>query len=111
MFLKASNNDSDLIRQITRLGEVDLLVLTGVFVSKEAPVDLLVVGELDSEKLRKVLSENPKEGKEIRFTAMNKRDFLYRLECKDKFIHDLVTDDKVIVAVNKLKKELEKERA
>ncbi|MBI5421740.1 hypothetical protein HZA44_01250 [Candidatus Peregrinibacteria bacterium] len=111
MFLKASNNDSELIRQITRLGEVDLLILTGVFVGKEAAVDLLAVGELDSEKLRKVLSENPKDGKEIRFTAMNKRDFLYRLECKDKFIHDLVTDDKVIVAVNKLKKELEKERA
>lgn len=111
MFLKASNNDSELIRQITRLGEVDLLILTGVFVNREAPVDLLAVGELDSEKLRKVLSENPKDGKEIRFTAMNKRDFLYRLECKDKFIHDLVTDDKVIVAVNKLKKELEKERA
>lgn len=111
MFLKASNNDSELIRQITRLGEVDLLILTGVFVGKEAPVDLLAVGELDSEKLRKILSENPKDGKEIRFTAMNKRDFLYRMEMKDKFIHDLVTDDKVIVAVNKLKKELEKERA
>ena len=42
---------------------------------------------------------------------MNKRDFLYRLEMKDKFIHELITDEKVIVAVNKLKKELEKVKA
>jgi hypothetical protein len=111
MFLKASNNDSELIRQIARLGEVDLLILTGMFVGKEAPVDLLVVGELNAESLRKVLSENAKDGKEIRFTAMNRRDFLYRLEMKDKFIHDLIADEKVIVAVNKLKKELEKVKA
>ena len=111
MFLKASNNDSELIRQITKLGEVDLLILTGSFLGKEAPVDLLVVGELNGDSLRKILSENAKDGKEIRFTAMNTRDFLYRLEMKDKFIHDLISDDKAIVAVNKLKKELEKMRA
>jgi len=111
MFLKANNNDSELIHQITHLGEVDLLILTGMFLGKEAPVDLLVVGEINAESLRKVLSENAKDGKEIRFTAMNKRDFLYRLEMKDKFIHELITDEKVIVAVNKLKKELEKVKA
>ena len=111
LFLKANNNDSELIRQITKLGEIEVLLLTGIFVNKEAPVDLLVVGELNSEALRKVLSENSKDGKEIRFTAMNKRDFLYRLECKDKFIYDLILDDKAIIVINKLKKELEKVRA
>ena len=111
IFLKANNNDSELIRQINHMGEVDLLMLSGLFVGKEAPVDLLVVGELDSEQLRKVLAAHAKEGKEIRFTAMNKRDFLYRLEMKDKFIHDLIADEKNIVAVNRLRKELEKVRA
>jgi hypothetical protein len=70
-----------------------------------------VVGEINADTLRKVLSENAKDGKEIRFTAMNKRDFLYRLEMKDKFINELIADEKVIVAVNKLKKELEKVKA
>jgi predicted transcriptional regulator len=111
ILIKASHNDSELIHQIAKLGEVELLVLTGMFVGKEASVDLLVVGEIDSDRLRKVLSENSKDGKEIRFTAMTKRDFLYRLEMKDKFIYDLISDEKAIVAVNKLKKELEKFRA
>jgi len=111
IFMKANNNDGELIRDIGRLGEVDLLLLTGLFVGKEAPVDLLVVGNLDNEKLKKVLSDHAKDGKEIRFTAMNQHDFLYRLECKDKFVHDLIADEKAIMAINRLKKELEKIRS
>lgn len=110
IILKANNNDSELIREINRMGEVDLLVLSGLFVGKDSPVDLLVVGELDNERLRLALANHAKEGKEIRFTAMTKRDFLYRLEMKDKFIHDLIADERNIVAVNKLKRELEKIR-
>lgn len=110
IILKSMNTDSELIHQIIRMGQVDFLLLSGVFVGKESPVDLLLVGEVDKEKLQKLLSENTKSGREIRFTSMDARDFLYRLECKDKFIHDLIADEKAIVAVNRLRKELEKFR-
>ena len=110
IILKAMNTDSDLIRQIGKMGNVELLLLSGVFVGKESPVDLLVVGDLNKDKLQKLLAESSKMGKDLRFTTMNKKDFLYRLEMKDKFIRDLITDDKSIVAINKLKKELERIR-
>jgi predicted transcriptional regulator len=110
ILLKAMNNDSDLIRNISRLGDVELLLLTGQFTGKEAPVDLLVVGDIDKLQLQELLSKSSKPGKDLKFTSMNKRDFLYRLDCKDKFIFELITDEKAIVAVNKLKKELEKVR-
>ena len=110
IILKAMNTDSDLIRQIGKMGNVELLLLSGVFVGKESPVDLLVVGDLNKDKLQKLLAESSKMGKDLRFTTMNKKDFLYRLEMKDKFIRDLITDDKYIVAINKLKKELERIR-
>lgn len=110
IILKAMNNDTELIKKIGKLGEVDLLVLSGAFVGKKSDVDLLVVGDIDKSKLQAELSESSKSGKNLRFTNMAKKDFLYRLECKDKFIHDMIVDEKSIVAVNKMKKELEKIR-
>ena len=110
IILKAMNTDSDLIRKIGKIGDVELLILSGVFVNKESPVDLLVVGDLDKAKFQKLLSESSKMGKDLRFTSMTKKDFLYRVEMKDKFIYDLITDEKSIVAINKLKKELERIR-
>ena len=110
IFLKAMNNDSDLIKNIGKMGEVELLLLSGVFVGQDAPVDILVVGDIDKEKFQKLLSESSKMGKDLKFTSLTKRDFLYRLECKDKFIHELIADEKNIVAINRLKKELERVR-
>ncbi len=110
IILKAMNTDSDLIRHIGKLGEIDLLILSGVFVGKESTVDLLIVGDIDKNKLQGLLAESSKSGKDLRFTNMTKKDLLYRLEMKDKFIRDLISDDKSIVAINKMKKELEKVR-
>ena len=110
ILLKAMNNDSDLIKKIGKMGNVDLLLLSGIFVGEDSAIDLLVVGDIDKDELQKLLSESSKMGKDLKFTSMTKRDFLYRLECKDKFIRDLLLDDKTIVTVNKLKKELEKIR-
>lgn len=110
IILKAMNNDTDLIRKITKLGEVELLVLNGVFVGKESAIDLLIVGDIDKDRLQSFLSESSKAGKELRFTNMTKKDFIYRIEMKDKFIKDQINDDKSIVAVNKMKKEIERLR-
>jgi len=110
IILKAMNNDSDLIKNISKMGEVELLLLSGAFVGKEAPVDLLVVGNIDKDKLQQLLSENSKMGKDLKFTNLSTRDFLYRLECKDKFIHDIINDNSTIVAINKLKREMERFR-
>jgi len=110
ILLKAMNTDGDLIRQIGKIGEIDLLVLSGVFVGKDSEVDLLIVGDVDKEKLQKLLAESSKSGKDLKFTSMTKKDLLYRLEMKDRFIRNLVLDDKAIVAINKMKKELEKIR-
>lgn len=108
IFLKAMNNDTDLIRKITKAGEVDLLLLSGAFAGQEAPIDLLVVGAVNKEKLQQLLAESSESGKNLKFTNLTTKDFLYRLECKDKFIRDLIFNEKNIFAINKLKKELEK---
>lgn len=107
IIMKANNTDDELVRKISKMPGVELLVLNGIFVGKDAAVDLLLIGELDKNKLQKALEES-KMGKNIKFTMISKKDFLYRLECKDKFIHDIMNDEKSVLVVNKLKKELEK---
>ena len=108
ILIKASSTDEQMARKIAKMGDVDLMVLSGIFIGKDSPVDLLIVGDIDKNQLQKYLAESSKGKKDVKFTIISKKDFLYRLECKDKFVHDMVADSKNLVMVNKLKKELEK---
>ncbi len=106
IFMKASNTDDELVQKILELGPVELLVLHGAFIGKESAVDLLVVGDIDKAAFQKVLSSTTKPKPDIHFAILPKKEFLYRLECKDKFVHSLLNDKASIIAVNKMKKDL-----
>jgi predicted transcriptional regulator len=108
IFLKAGSNDEQMGRAIAKMGQVDFLLLSGVYVGQDASVDLLLVGEVDKKKLQAYLDESVNGKKDVKFTIISKKDFLYRLECKDKFVHEIMSGDKNIIMINKLKKELEK---
>lgn len=101
---KAANSNDDLVKQIQKLGKVELLVLSGNFINKEADADLLLVGDINKGHLADLLDTELDQP--IRFTVMNKEDFLYRLKCNDRFITQIVQDTENIVAVNKLTKYL-----
>ena len=105
IIIKASNTDDKMIRAITKMGEVELIILSGLFIGKEkAAVDLFIVGNIDKKKLQDYFADSSKD---IKFTIITKKDFLYRLECKDRFVYDIMGNEKNLVMVNKLKHELE----
>lgn len=108
IFIKASTNDEQMARALTKMGQIDFLMLGGVFVGVQSSVDLLLVGEVDKNKLQAYLDKSPEGKKDIKFTIISTKDFLYRIECKDKFIREILTGEKNVVLINKLKKELEK---
>ncbi len=108
IFIKASSNDEQMARKIAKMGNVDFMMLSGLFIGKESAVDLLIVGDIDKDKLKGYLHKSSKDKKDIKFTIITKKDFLYRLECKDKFVYDMIGNKKNVVLVNKLKKELTK---
>lgn len=101
IFIKANPEVEAVVKGIQKMGQVDFLLVSGVFLQKESPVDLLVAGEFDKESLEKYLDslENPAP---IKFSALKSEDFLYRLKCQDKFILGLVEDPDNMIAVNKL---------
>jgi DNA-binding transcriptional ArsR family regulator len=108
MFQKAESTSLKILKKIQKMGKVDLLVLTGFFVGISSNVDLVVVGCLDKKKLSDYLSRELTEElkSEIRYSVFSQEDFLYRLECKDKFSYDLLKDPRNLVMVNKIEKKI-----
>jgi predicted transcriptional regulator len=105
VFAKASNPTDEIAQAIGQFGTVDFLVLAGQFVGNAAGnVDLLIVGELDKEQLKQYLDGELSATHKVKYTVMTRADFLYRLDCKDKFVLDLLAAKEKLVPVNKLKK-------
>ncbi len=106
IIIKSSNSTENLVKNIEKMGKVDFILISGLFLQKASPVDLLVVGELDKEALGKFL--DTLETKEpIKFSILSTKDFLYRVKCRDQFILDLIKDQTNLVALNKLEHEFE----
>ncbi len=98
---KSTQSTDALVKEVLQMGEVDFLLVSGIFLKKESPVDLLIVGEVDKDKLEAFLDKlETKES--IRFSILSSKDFLYRIECRDHFILDLIQDEDNIIAVDKL---------
>ena len=107
MIKKSLGSQDILIKKISKLGNIDFLLLSGAFLDKQANCDLLLVGKVNKAELEKLLDEEVSAKSPIKFSIMSKEDFLYRIECNDKFINDLVNDSTNIVGINKLSKHIE----
>ncbi|MFT7184268.1 MAG: DNA-binding transcriptional ArsR family regulator [Oceanicoccus sp.] len=103
VIIKARNSSENLVKNIVKMGTVDFLLVSGVFLLKGGPVDLLIVGEIDKEALEKFLDTLETE-ESIKFSILSTDDFVYRVKCRDQFILDLVQDGENIIGVNKLEK-------
>lgn len=91
--------DKDVINKIKELSGIKLLVLSGVFVDdKRARADILVVGNVDKNKLRKLVAnmernfENP-----LRYSMMSQKEFNYRNAMTDKFLFEVMEGKKIVV--------------
>lgn len=90
---------------ITSIGNVELVLYTGQFTRDEsAGVDILIVGDVNQTKTQKFIDElETKEGKELRFTVMHRKEFEYRRQVKDRFINGvLAAKSQVVIDKHKL---------
>jgi len=99
---KAKPVKDDAREGLKALGKVDLAIYTGTFTRDEsAGIDLLLVGDINSHALDKYITElEQKEGRDIRYTVMTTKDFLYRKQIKDRFVAN-IADAKKQVLVDK----------
>lgn len=75
------------------------ILLSGMFVNTDkSPTDILVVADVDKDKLVQVINEMELEiGHPINFTVMDKEEFKYRQEVADVFLHSVLNSKKIIL--------------
>ena len=102
IFQKSESSIPEIAEKIASFGNLKVLVFSGIFIDKDSPVDLLIVGQIDREKLTNYLNNELTSKRAVKFTVMSEEDFGYRLKCKDKFVVDLVSDKENIIPLKKL---------
>lgn len=97
---KTKNPLQKLTSKIKKLGSLDLLLFSGNFVGADAPLDLLLVGELNTDSLNEILE------KELNFTPRiqmaSSKDFMAAYNADRDFISNILNQKGVIMPVNKL---------
>lgn len=95
--------EEQLVNDLKKTGQVDYLAMTGVFVgAPEAVTDILLVGAVSKKAVDKIITHFEKEyGREVRYTLMTTKEFLYRRDIADKFLNDLM-EHKYVVACDTL---------
>jgi len=107
IIMKAMSDKENIARKIMSFGNLDVIILSGMFVDKETPIDLLMVGDVERRSLEHYFTNELETKRPVRFSIMAKEEFLYRRKCKDKFLNDIIEDRDNIVALNKLEKSAE----
>jgi hypothetical protein len=94
---KISHPDS-----LKALGNVELAIYSGQFTrDPSVEVDILIVGDINRARLANFISAvEADEGKELRYALMDKKEFDYRRQIKDRFITDFLTS-KMQILVDK----------
>lgn len=94
--VSGSADDSPELRE---LGNIHLALYTGQFTRDETSgVDLLIVGDVNPNKLQKFVTElEAKEGKEIRYAVLSLDDYKYRQQIKDRFVVSIESAKKQVL--------------
>jgi len=102
IIIKSISNKDEITKRISQFGEIEVLIFSGIFVNRESVIDLLIVGQIDKEKLEEYLNNELDTSRAIRFSVMSKDDYLYRRKCRDKFLSDLLDSNDNLITIDKL---------
>lgn len=93
----------ELKRQITFLGPIRYLALTGFFVDLAGfPTDMIIVGRISKRKCEKAMRDFEDEfGRTINYTILSAKEFMERKEMMDRFLYNFF-ENKKIVLVDKM---------
>jgi len=88
-------------KEIAALGNVSYMAFMGAFLGKQAPVDLLIVGTVDMDKLKKLMQRTESDlGFEVKFTCLSSSEFKYRKDIADRFLESVLAAPKHTVIDN-----------
>lgn len=85
--------------ELKQLPGVRLVLTAGVLVKgSTSAVDILLVGDVQSAKLKKVMKDIEKhEGRELNYSLLSYDEFYYRLSVRDKFITEILNGNHAVL--------------
>ncbi len=92
-------SEKDFTTKLRKLGTIKLLILSGLFLNdKQAPVDMLIVGEFSKEKVAKLVRELESElVTEVNYAVLTEEEYRYRQQVTDVFLYAVLESKKIIV--------------
>lgn len=92
-------SEKDFTTKLRKLGTVKLLILSGLFLNdKQAPVDMLIVGEFSKEKVAKLVRDLEAElVNEVNYAVLTEEEFRYRQQVTDVFLYSVLESKKIVV--------------
>lgn len=99
-------SSNELIEKIKKAGRLKFVVLSGTLIEEEndSKIDILVIGDnLNRSSFNRILKNIEAEvGKELSFVLMSVKEFLYRVDIRDKFVREILESPHEVV-LDKLK--------
>lgn len=98
--IKQTKEEDRILKQLQKSGNVRLAFLTGAFVRGSTQmIDIFIVGDMNKAQLARVITDLEKEmNRELNFTTMTIEDFDYRRNLNDRFLTDILDENKIILA-------------
>lgn len=95
--------EKQLVKKIKRLGSLQYLAFLGFFTdTNNTPTDMLIVGRMNKRRLHRVMQRFQNEiHHSIRYTLLSKKEFEYRMDITDRFLYDILENEKIVV-INEL---------
>jgi hypothetical protein len=92
----------ELFKKKAQLGSISLAMLSGRFARRlptlEGGVDLLLVGEVNIQKLGALVQEEEKRlNREINYTVMTKNEFNFRKKRRDPFLFSILLSSRIMI--------------
>ena len=103
LFIKAQMlSTKEFAENVQKICTPKLLILSGFFVGDtDAKTDLLIVGKISRDKFLKQIKELEESiGREINYTIMDEKEFTYRQEIFDVFLHKIMEGRKLVITDN-----------
>jgi len=99
---KTAGLGGEIVKRKVKLGNIRFAMLSGRMArglpTKEKGVDLLVVGDVDIQKLSKIVRETEsKLGREVNYSVMKKEEFVFRKKRRDPFLLGILSASKVML--------------
>ncbi len=98
--IKQTKEEDQILKSMQKAGNVRLAFLTGAFVrGSNQMIDIFIVGDMNKSQLSRVVSDLEKEmNRELNYTSMTIEDFDYRRNLNDRFLTDILDENKIVLA-------------